>query len=465
MENKQKLENYVGRIKAVRGQVVEVELQTQDLPQIAELLTCAEDSTVRLEVFSYSEDTLLCLLLSEYQKVYRNMSVISTKKPIVFPVGSGTLGRVMNLFGEEQDGKGPIKAATLLPIYNKPPTFNTLKSSSTILETGIKVLDFLAPFLVGSKIGLIGGAGVGKTVLITEIIHNITSTQKGVAIFAGIGERIREGQELMQALDEAKVLPNIALILGEMSENAAVRFRVANAAASLAEYFRDIEKKEVLFFIDNIYRFVQAGNELSTLIGAVPSEQGYQATLQSDLASIEERLVSTINSSITSIQTLYVPSDDLTDAGVHTAMSYLDGVVVLSRSVSQLGIYPAVDLYRTISSLASSPTFIGEEHYRLITQVQTILNRYNELSRIVAILGESELSGEDQTTFNRAKKIINYMSQPFSVTERQTGKKGQYVPRQTTIGDLTAIVSGKLDSVPEEKFLYVGALKDAGLLH
>lgn len=453
----------IGTIKSINGQIVEVEANNNLLPEISEVLTSKEDPSIKLEVYAYKGDLILCLSLTESSLLYRNMPIITTKNPILIPVGSTTLGRVINLFGEQQDSKGPIKAK-LAPIYAPAPSYNILKGSPSILETGIKAIDFLSPFVKGGKIGFIGGAGVGKTVLITEIIHNITQSHKGVSVFAGIGERVREGQELVSHLEESKVLPNISLILGEMGENAAIRLRISSAAATMAEYFRDNEKKDVLVFIDNIYRFVQAGNEVSTLMGVTPSEQGYQATLQSELGNLQERLVSTVNASLTSIQTIYVPSDDLSDAGVAGIMSYLDAVVVLSRQVAQLGIYPSIDLAQSSSSILSSASFVGEKHFNLSSKVQEILNHYQRLQRIVAILGESELTGGDQLIYSRAKKIINYMSQPFFVTQDQSGKKGQYVPITETVSDIGMIVEGKLDTVPEDKLRFIGSLKEAKLV-
>lgn len=472
MDNKTKLKqpdssieaNYVGRIKSLVGQIVEIEIESELLPKLSDILTSAEDPTVKLEVYYYANTSLFCLSLSETSTIYRNMSIYTTNTSITIPVGSPTLGRVMNLFGDEDDGRGAIKAATRLPIYSRAPVFNTLKNAPQILETGIKVIDFVAPFLRGGKTGFIGGAGVGKTVLITELIHNITSRHQGVAVFAGIGERVREGQELYQSLEQSKTLSKIALIFGQMGENAAIRFRVASAAATLAEYFRDEEKKDVLMFIDNIYRFVQAGNEVSTLLGHIPSEQGYQPTLQAELGNVQERLVSTVNGTITSIQTVYVPSDDLADAGVSSIMTYFDSLITLSRSVAQLGLYPAVDLLQSSSSVLASPSLIGKDHYQLITEFQQILTRYNQLQRIVVILGESELSGEDQKAYRRAKKLINYMTQPLFVTAAQTGKNGQYVPRETTINDIKMILSGKLDNIDADKLLYIGSLREAKLI-
>lgn len=454
----------IGKVKGVKGQIVKIELETDQIPNISDILTSIDDPTVFLEVYSYANNIVYTLSLTDINKIYRNMIIYNTNAPLSIPVGSETLGRVMNLFGQEQDGKGPIKSKSRSGIYDRAPLFNTLQSSPQVLETGIKVVDFVAPFLKGGKIALVGGAGVGKTILITELIHNITGSIKAVSVFAGIGERTREGFELYKNLESTKTISNISLIFGQMGENSAVRFRIASAAATLAEYFRDDEKKDVLMFIDNIYRFVQAGNELSTLLGNIPSEQGYQSTLQGELGNIQERLVSTVSGSITTIQAVYIPSDDLADAGVAGIISYIDSVITLSRSVAQSGLYPAVDLLSSTSSILSNPALIGNEHYRLITSFQQVLDRYNQLQRIVAILGESELSGEDQVYYSRAKKLINYMTQPLFVTESQTGRKGVFVPRQNTLQDINLILSGKLDNIDADKLLYIGSLKDAGLI-
>lgn len=469
MDQKSSVKNYIGSVKSVVGQIVEIQVESDRLPELTEILTSPEDPDIYLEVYSYTNTTLLCLSLTDISKIYRNMQVVTTESPLKIPVGKNILGRIINLFGEEEDGQGPIKSSITLPIYSKAPTFNVVENSPQVLETGIKVVDFVAPFLKGGKIGFIGGAGVGKTVLLTELIHNITSQsglnkKKTVAVFAGIGERIREGQELYQTLQNSRTLPQICLIFGQMGENAAIRFRVASAAATIGEYFRDEEKKDVLFFIDNIYRFVQAGNEVSVVLGNIPSEQGYQSTLQTELGSIQERLISTVNGSITSIQTVFVPSDDLSDAGVSGIISYFDSLITLSRSVAQLGLYPAVDLLASSSSILSSPYLIGQDHFSLITQFQQILTRFSALERIVAILGESELAAQDQIIYKRAKILINYLTQPLFVTEQQTGRKGCYVPRLTTINDIKIILSGKLDHLPPERFLYISSLKEAKLI-
>lgn len=452
----------LGRIKSVRGQITEVEIESEKLPNLLEILTSPEDPTVRLEVFQQSEEIVICLILSNPTTLYRGMPIAGSGSELRVPIDRSILGRVLNLFGEPQDGKPPISFTTSASIYSKAPPLSTIKGQATILETGIKAIDFLTPFPKGGRIGFIGGAGVGKTILMTELIHNITgerSQHPGISVFAGVGERIREGQELHQRMVESKVMDKIVMVLGQMNENAAIRFRVALAAVTMAEYFRDTLKQDVLFFLDNMFRFVQAGNEVSTLLSTIPSEQAYQATMQTELGTLEDRLVSTENGSITSVQAVYVPSDEITDAGVAAIMSFLDGAVVLSRSVAQMGLYPPVDLAQSSSS-ALSRNIIGEEHFLTLVKFQEALERYNTLSHIVAIVGESELSAEDRILFNRTKQVINYLTQPFFVTESQTGKKGVYVPKETTVADVKAILSGRLDNIPPEKFLYIGALKD-----
>lgn len=449
----------LGKIVSVKGQIVEVQIISPIYPGLFEVLTCETDPDVRLEVFHQAEDISFCLSLSRPFHMYRGMTVVGTGSELTVPNGEAVLGRIINLFGEPQDGKPPITATKKIPIYSKTPPLNTVKGNFQILETGIKAIDFLSPFLKGGKIGFIGGAGVGKTILMTELIHNITVLHPGISVFAGVGERIREGQELYDRLVSSKVMGNTVMVIGQMNENAAIRFRVALAATAIAEYFRDQQKKDVLFFVDNMFRFVQAGNEVSTLLGTTPSEQAYQATMQTEVSSLEDRLISTENGSITSIQTVYVPSDELTDAGVNTIMSFLDTAVVLSRSIAQMGLYPPIDVTQTSSSTLSK-NLIGDEHFQVLTNFQESLDRYNKLSHIVAIVGESELSPADQLLFSRMKKVTNYLTQPFFVTEGHTGRKGAYVPRQTTINDIKMILSGRLDQIPDEKLLYIGALKD-----
>lgn len=454
----------IGTIKSVDGQIAQVELISDVKPAILEILTCPDDNGVRLEVFLESGNTLSCLVLSTPTALFRGMPLISTNSDLQIPTDEAVLGRVINIFGEPQDVRTkPLKAVKKRSIYAKTPSLSTVEFSLTTMETGIKAIDFTTPFMKGGKIGFIGGAGVGKTILLTELLHNITIRNHGVAVFAGVGERIREGQELYQRLLESKVLPNTVMILGQMNENAAIRFRVALAAITIAEYLRDEKKQDVLFFIDNMFRFVQAGNEVATLLGTLPSEQAYQATLQTEIATLEDRLVSTQQGTITSIQNIYVPSDEISDPGVTAIMSFLDTAVVLSRSAAQLGIYPPIDFYLSSSS-SLSRAIIGHEHYEVMTLFQQHLNRYKRLSHIVAIIGESELSPEDQTLFTRTKKVINYLTQPFFTTAEQTGRKGVYVPKATTIKDVKIILSGGIDDIPPEQLLYIGSLKEAHIV-
>lgn len=451
-----------GIVRSVKGQIAQVQITSEIYPTLNEILTSPKDPRIRLEVLNQNEDMVACLALSNHAALYRSMPVVSTGTTLRIPIGEAVLGRVLNLFGEPQDGKGPLAPAARTPIYAKTPSLNVIRGTFQLLETGIKAIDFPTPFMKGGKIGFIGGAGVGKTILMTELIHNITQSHSGVSVFAGVGERIREGQELYQRLIESKVMDKTVMVLGQMNESAAVRFRVALAATSIAEYFRDQQQKDILFFVDNMFRFVQAGNELSTLLGVTPSEQAYQATMQTEVSSLEDRLVPTERGSITSIQAVYVPADEITDAAVNTIMSFLNSVIVLSRSITQMGLYPPVDLQ--LSSSSVNKNIIGQEHFTVLTAFRQMLDRYNQLSHIVAIMGESELSTADQLLYNRVKKVVHYLTQPFFVTEEQTGRKGVYVPRQTAVSDIGLILSGKLDEIPNEKFLYIGSLKDAKLV-
>ncbi len=453
----------MGRIISVFGQVAEIEMDSDNLPFIFEVLTSPEDKTVVLEVYLQKSRRVSCLILSSPQNLHRGMVVTGTGSPLKIPASAKLLGRVIDLFGAPQDGLEMIIDTPTVPIYAKAPALNTIKGNLEVLDTGIKAIDFLTPFLKGGKVGLIGGAGVGKTILITEIIHNITKAQKGVSVFAGVGERIREGHELHQRLKEANVLSSTAVILGQMNENAAIRFRVALASASIAEYFRDTEKKDVLLFIDNIFRYIQAGNEVSTLLGTIPSDQAYQATMQTEVAGLQDRLVSTENGSITSIQAVYVPSDEITDAAVSTIMSFLDTVVVLSRSVAQMGLYPPLDITLSSSS-TTNPALIGQDHFNTLVEFEKQYEEYKKLAHIVAIVGEEELTPTDQILYNRVKKVINYLSQPFFVTETSTGRKGAYVTRAQTVADIAAILDGKLDKAKPEQLMYIGTLKEAGFV-
>ena len=455
-----------GTIISVDGQIARIEIETDQFPSMLEILTSPQDPTVILEVFSQSKTDLFCQILSNPDRLYRGMKVVGTGEDLKVPVGKAVLGRVMDLFGQPRDKAGPIPADTKSSIYGKAPSLNIVKGGFETLQTGIKAIDFLTPIQKGSKVGFIGGAGVGKTILLTELIHNITGssqTREVYSIFAGVGERIREGQELWKRLSESQILPKTIIILGQMNENAAVRFRVALSAVAQAEYFRDNLRCDVLFFIDNMFRFVQAGAEVATLLGTIPSEQAYQATLQTEISSLEDRLIPTQDGSITSFQNVYVPADEITDAGVNAVMSFLDTSIVLSRTVAQKGIYPPLDLTQSRSATLTQ-AFLGEVHFKALTEFQKLLANYTQLSHIVAIVGEAELSPENRILYQRTKKIINYLTQPFFMTEGQTGRKGAYVPKDTTVKDIAMILSGSLDNIPAERFMYIGSLAEAKII-
>lgn len=450
---------FEGVVTSVRGQIATVESSGAGLPGLNEALVSPELSSVVLEVFFQDKQSVSCLILSDPANLYRGMKIVGTNQQVSVPETPELLGRAIDLFGNVLDGKKPISAVKRRSIYSKTPSLSTIATTGKVLETGIKAIDFLTPILEGGKTGFVGGAGVGKTILITELLHNITLRHNGVSVFAGVGERIREGQELYQRLFETRVLPNTAIVLGNMNENAGARFRVALAASSIAEYFRDEMKKDVLFFIDNMFRFVQAGNELATLLGTLPSEQGYQATMLTELSQLEDRLVSTVNASITSVQTVYVPADETNDPAVTAITSFFDTAIVLSRTVAQHNLYPPIDLSASSTS-ALKRSIIGTEHFEVAIQFQKMLSQYNALSHIVAIVGESELSAADRLLYQRTKKVINFLTQPFFMTETQTGKRGVYVSRAQAVADIRLIVSGKMDHIPEERFLYVGNIKD-----
>ncbi len=452
-----------GYVTAVNNQIAQIQIESDNLPVINEILLCPQEPDVRLEVFYQNGVEISCLILSNQSKIYRGMLISSSNSELKIPVGDAVSGRAINLFGEVQVGKPNLTSKMNSSIYSKTPPLTTVKSTFEILPTGIKAIDFLTPFTKGARIGFIGGAGVGKTILITELLHNITLQHQGVSVFAGVGERIREGQELYQRMVDLNVLPRVSLILGQMNENASVRFRVALAAAAMVEYLRDREKKDVLFFIDNMFRFVQAGNEVANLLGNLPSEGAYQATMVSEISTLEDRLISTVNGSVTSIQTVYVPSDELTDPAVDAIMSFLDTSIILSRSVAALGIYPPIDLFASGSS-SLSQIYLGKDHFQAVTLFRELLDNYNKLVHIVSIVGEAELSPEDQILYHRTKKIINYLTQPFFVTEGQTGRKGVYVQKESTIEDIKLILSGRLDNIAPELFLNIGSLKDGKII-
>ncbi len=447
----------VGKIVSVRESIVEVGFSGVK-PFRHELMLLEEDNSLKLETYSSSrEDTVFALALSDISKMYRGATVLRTGEVLTVPVGPEVAGRLINIFGEPQDGRR-LFATARRPVYKEAPPYTDLHVHKEILETGIKVIDFFTPVRKGGKVGIFGGSGVGKTVLLLELIHNAELLKKTTTIFAGIGERIREGHELYESLLKKGLLKNTALVYAQINERAANRFRAAYTAATLAEYARDEMKQDAVLFIDNIYRFIQAGNELSTLLGNIPSEDWYQPTLTSDIGMFEERLISTQNGAITSIQAIYVPADDMSDSGIQTAFSYFDSVVILSRAVAGEGHYPAVDILASSSSVIE-PAILGRDHYFLYLEAEKTLKRYSQISRIVSIVGEYELTKEDQTTYHRARKLLNYMTQDFFVTADQTGRPGVWVPRAKTIADVGAIITGRVDDIAEEKFLYVGDLK------
>ncbi|MBI2017780.1 F0F1 ATP synthase subunit beta [Candidatus Daviesbacteria bacterium] len=453
-----------GIIKAVNGQIATVEIAGDAYPELNEILLAPDDPFIMLEVFSESTDGIFCQILSGADRLIRGMKILGSGSDLKIPVGNSVLGRVIDLFGAPRDNAGIIPKGETVSIYTKAPSLNIVKTGYELLETGIKAIDFLTPIQRGGKVGFIGGAGVGKTILLTELLHNVTSKSKNVySVFAGVGERIREGQELFQRLEESGVLPKTIIMLGQMNENASIRFRVAQAAVAQAEYFRDVAKTDVLFFIDNMFRFVQAGAEVATLLGTTPSEQAYQATLQTEISSIEDRLIPTENGTITSFQNVYVPADEISDAGVSAVSSLLDTSIVLSRSIAQKGIYPPIDISNSASATLAK-SFLGEAHFKALTQFQQLLSNYDRLSHIVAIVGESELSAENRILYNRTKKIINYLTQPFFMAEKQTGRTGVYVGRDTAVKDITMILSGSLDNIPTEKFMFIGSLREAGII-
>ncbi len=451
----------IGKVVGIKGQVIEVEFELRK-PDIHNLLILEDDPSVKLEVYSSSgPNTFYCLALTQINKLTRGAKLLSTGQQILFPVGNELLGRMVDIFGNSLDEKGKLVSKNSLEIHKSYQLPEDVVSKEEVLETGIKVIDLFTPLLKGGKMGLFGGAGVGKTILLTEVLHNVVGLSKGksVSIFAGIGERSREGLELFEALKVSGVMDSSSLIYGPMGENPAIRFLSAYSAATLAEYFRNIEKKNVLFFIDNAYRFAQAGNELSTLTSNLPSEDGYQATLESEMAEFHERLTSSKDATISTIEAIYVPADDLLDHGVQSILPYLDSVVVLSRNLYQEGILPAIDILAS-SANALNPAVVGDFHYEVTLRTKSILKTAESLSRIVSLVGEAELSGEDQVLYRRAKKIKNFMTQRFFVAETQSGEKGSYVPLKQAIEDLSGIIEGKFDHIPEEKFRFIGSVSE-----
>ncbi len=451
-----------GVIKAIIGPVINIEFQKNELPPINNALKVKEgDIDLTLEVHQHIGDNMVkCIALSSVESLRRGMKVIDTGGPITVPVGGKILGRMFNLKGDVIDGGKELPEKTKrTSIHRQAPTLEEQDTSKEIFETGIKVIDLLAPYPKGGKIGLFGGAGVGKTVVIMELIRNIAIEHGGVSIFGGVGERTREGNDLWLEMKRSGVLEKTALVFGQMNEPPGARFRVGLSALTMAEYFRDEEKKDVLFFIDNIFRFMQAGSEVSALLGRMPSAVGYQPTLATDLAELEERITSTKNGSITSVQAIYVPADDLTDPAPATAFTHLDATTVLSREIVELGIYPAVDPLDSASKILSAQ-ILGLEHYSVARETQRILQRYKDLKDIIAILGVEELTEEDQATIARARKIQKFLSQPFFVAEEFTGTPGKYVKIQDTIKGFSKIINGETDDIPEQAFYMAGTIDE-----
>ena len=451
-----------GKIVKISGSIIDVTFDQGRLPKIREALTVSLPRETRvMEVAQHiGGNTVRCIMLSESEGLYRGMAVEASGSNIRVPVGLETLGRMFNVLGEPIDGGDPIDdRAERWDIHRKAPRFDEQSPAVEILETGIKVIDLLEPYPKGGKIGLFGGAGVGKTVLIQELIHNVAMEHGGYSIFAGVGERSREGNDLWKEMQSSGVIDKTALVFGQMNEAPGVRMRVALSGLTMAEYFRDMENKDVLLFIDNIFRFVQAGSEVSTLLGRMPSAVGYQPTLAEEMGALQERITSTKRGSVTSVQAVYVPADDLTDPAPATTFSHLDATTVLSRKIAEQGIYPAVDPLESTSRILEAE-ILGEEHYETARQVQETLQKYSELQDIIAILGIDELSEEDKRTVARARRVQRFLSQPTHVAEKFTGIPGIYVPLGETIRGFKAIVEGKMDEYPEAAFYNVGTLED-----
>ena len=451
-----------GYITQVIGPVIDVEFKSGILPEINDALEIVvnENTKIITEVQQHlGENKIRSVAMSSTDGIKRGMKVINTSEPIKIPVGKNILGRILNVLGEPVDNAGAIDTDTYLPIHRKSPTLTEQNTDIEILETGIKAIDLLQPYQKGGKIGLFGGAGVGKTVLIMELIHNIASEHSGVSVFGGVGERTREGNDLWNEMKESGVIDKVALIYGQMNEPPGARMRVGLSALTAAEYFRDYSKQDVLLFIDNIFRFVQAGSEVSALLGRMPSAVGYQPTLANEMGELQERITSTKDGSITSVQAIYVPADDLTDPAPATTFSHLDASTVLSRQIASLGIYPAVDPLASNSKVLD-PLIIGEEHYNTARKVLEILQKYQELQDIIAILGMDELSEEDKELVNRARKIQKFLSQPFFVAEQFSGIQGRYVKLEDTIAGFKGIIEGKYDNIPEQAFYMAGTIDD-----
>lgn len=456
-----------GKVIQVIGPVVDVEFSNGHLPEIFNALkitgknNLGNDVNVTVEVqLLLGDNRVRAISMNATEGLARGMKVEDTGSPIAVPVGEVTLGRIFNVLGEPVDNGPNVEAKSSLPIHREPPALSEQATKVEIFETGIKVIDLLEPYVKGGKIGLFGGAGVGKTVLIMELINNVAKAHDGISVFSGVGERTREGNDLYHEMKDSGVLEKVALVYGQMNEPPGARMRVALTGLTMAEYFRDKEQKDTLLFVDNIFRFTQAGSEVSALLGRMPSAVGYQPTLANEMGQLQERITSTENGSITSVQAVYVPADDLTDPAPATTFSHLDATTVLNRSIAELGIYPAVDPLDSTST-ALKESIVGEEHYKVARGVQAILQRYKELQDIIAILGMDELSEEDRNTVNRARKVQKFLSQPFFVAEVFTGMSGKYVKLEDTIRSFQEILDGKHDDLPEQAFYMVGSIEEA----
>ncbi|CBK75481.1 ATP synthase F1 subcomplex beta subunit [Butyrivibrio fibrisolvens 16/4] len=454
--------NNIGKVTQIIGAVLDVKFAEGELPEINDALEITRDNGERLvvEVAQHlGDDTVRCIAMGPTDGLVRGMDVVATGAPISVPVGEATLGRIFNVLGEAIDEQPAPTGVEKMPIHRKAPAFEEQATSTEMLETGIKVVDLLCPYQKGGKIGLFGGAGVGKTVLIQELIHNIATEHGGYSVFTGVGERTREGNDLYYEMKESGVIDKTCMVFGQMNEPPGARMRVGLTGLTMAEYFRDKGGKDVLLFIDNIFRFTQAGSEVSALLGRMPSAVGYQPTLQTEMGALQERITSTKNGSITSVQAVYVPADDLTDPAPATTFAHLDATTVLERSIAELGIYPAVDPLGSTSRILD-PRIVGQEHFTVARGVQEILQKYKELQDIIAILGMDELSEEDKLVVNRARKIQRFLSQPFFVAGQFTGLEGKYVPIAETVRGFKEILEGKHDDIPESYFLNAGTIDE-----
>ena len=456
------MEQTKGKVVQVIGPVVDIRFEEEHLPNLLDAINIEkeEDDTIVVEVAQHlGDDTVRCISMGSTDGLIRGMECTNTGEPISVPVGEPTLGRLFNVLGETIDGKEELEDPILSPIHREAPSFEEQATSQEIFETGIKVVDLMAPYSKGGKVGLFGGAGVGKTVLIQELINNIATEHGGISVFAGVGERTREGNDLYYEMIESGVIDSTALVFGQMNEPPGSRMRVALTGLTMAEHFRDNEGQDVLLFIDNIFRFTQAGSEVSALLGRMPSAVGYQPTLATEMGELQERITSTKKGSVTSVQAVYVPADDLTDPAPATTFAHLDAVTTLSRSIAEQGFYPAVDPLESSSRLLS-PNIVGEEHYNVARKVQELLQRYTELQDIIAILGIDELSEEDKLIVSRTRKIQRFLTQPFFVAEAFTSLPGKYVPIAETVRGFKEIIEGKHDDVPETAFLMVGTIDE-----